>query len=119
MSRINVSSKTMSDGNKVRVVTKIKGEYDIIYQRINHIFKDRVSVLSGRGKAYTVKLSDKLIYSDINIEVGDIAEIKTFDDGWLVTNIIKQEKEPVLTPEEEERELEKQLMEIKEMYGEY
>lgn len=119
MSRVNVSSKTMPDGSKAKIITETYGDYDIIYQTIKRIFNTSVTVISGTGKLYNVRLSDKVIYES-NIEVGDTAEIKTFDNGWLVTNIIKQEKEPELTPEEEQKEIEKQLKEIKDLqYGEY
>ena len=119
MSRVTVSSKTMPDGSKAKIITEAKGDYDIIYQTIKRIFNTSVTVISGTGKLYNVRLSDRVIYEN-NIEIGDTAEIKTFDNGWLVTNIIKQEKEPEQTPEEEQKEIEKQLKELKDLqYGEY
>jgi len=119
MSRVTVSSKTMPDGSKAKIITETYGDYDIIYQTITRVFSQSVTVISGTGKLYNVKLSDRVIYEN-NIEVGDTAEIKTFDNSWLVTNIIKQEKEPEQTPEEEQKEIEKQLKEIKDLqYGEY
>ena len=119
MSRVTVSSKTMPDGSKAKVITETYGDYDIIYQTIKRIFNTSVTVISGTGKLYNVRLSDRVIYEN-NIEIGDTAEIKTFDNGWLVTNIIKQEKEPEQTPEEEQKEIEKQLKELKDLqYGEY
>ena len=119
MSRVDVSSKTMPDGSKAKIITETKGDYDIIYQTIKRIFNTSVTVISGTGKLYNVRLSDRVIYEN-NIEIGDTAEIKTFDNGWLVTNIIKQEKEPEQTPEEEQKEIEKQLKELKDLqYGEY
>ena len=118
MSRVTVSSKTMPDGSKAKVITETHGDYDVIYQTITRIFNRSVTVISGTGKYYNVRLSDKVIYEG-NIEVGDTAEIKTFDNGWIVTNIIKQEKEPELTLEEEQKEIEKQLKEIEDLYGGY
>lgn len=118
MSRVSVSSKTMPDGSKAKVITETHGDYDVIYQTITRIFNRSVTVISGTGKYYNVRLSDKVIY-ECNIEVGDTAEIKTFDNGWIVTNIIKQEKEPELTPEEEQKEIEKQLKEIEDLHGVY
>lgn len=119
MSRVTVSSKTMPDGSKAKIITETYGDYDIIYQTIKRIFNTSVTVISGTGKLYNVRLSDRVIYEN-NIEIGDTAEIKTFDNGWLVTNIIKQEKEPEQTPEEEQKEIEKQLKELKDLqYGEY
>lgn len=118
MSRVTVSSKTMPDGTKAKIKTETYGDYDIIYQTIKRVFSQSVTVISGTGKHYNVRLSDRVIYEN-NIEVGDTAEIKTFDNGWLVTNIIKQEKEPELTPEEEQVELEKQIKEFEDLYGGY
>ena len=54
MSRVTVSSKTMPDGSKAKVITETHGDYDVIYQTITRIFNRSVTVISGTGKYYNV-----------------------------------------------------------------
>ena len=133
-------------------------EVNEIYQPISKVGSYAVEVVSGRGNFYKVKLSDRVAMIG-NMEVGDTAVIKTFPDGWLVTDIIKREpKDKYYTEyesedacgfddmlnvlkvrrklliretrrkvweleqqidEEEKKELERQLREMDEIFGDY
>ena len=90
----------------------IKNKVNIIKQPILKVYDDAVRVISNNGKEYNVQLSDKVRLT-MNAETGDTAIIKTFPNGWLVTDIKKQFKEEkTLTKEEECLELKRQEEEL-------
>ena len=133
-------------------------EVNEIYQPISKVGSYAVEVVSGRGNFYNVKLSDRVAMIG-NLEVGDTAVIKTFEEGWLVTDIIKRESKDKYYTEyesedacfsddmvnrlkvrrklliretrrkvweleqeikkEEEKELERQMREFDEIFGDY
>ena len=99
-------------GNKYNVV-----EYneDPITQSIKAVKGNKLTVMSRRLNTYDVVLSAELIGSDI--EVGDTAVIATLKKGWKVIDVIKREKPPVLSAEEEAKERERQLKEFEDMFG--
>lgn len=90
MGRI-VRTKTMKDGNKVKIIQQTNS-VDTIYQKILKVSSTHVQVISGNMKKYMVKLSDK-VKMTMNVQEGDTAIIKTFPNGWLVVDIKKQEPE--------------------------
>ena len=96
-----------NDGNKVK----------IIEQLVRSVQKNYVTVESKKGKLYNVNLSD-IVKMTMNIQVGDMVEIKTFENGWLVTNVIPK-REETLSEEEEKAELERQLKECEDMGYDY
>lgn len=112
-----IKYKTMSDGNKVKIVTNIDGES--FEQKITGVQKDKVWVVSSKGNEYPVMLSDR-VRMTMSVEVDDVAVIKRFKNGWLVFDVIKKEEESVLSEEEEQIELEKQLKELDDIgWGNY
>ena len=109
----------MPDGTKVKVIVD-DGKVETIHQTIRKIGDDRFFVVSGNNKTYSVDLSDKVRLELLDeVLVGDTAVIKTFPNKWLVVDVIAKELEPVLSPEEEKKELERQLKEIEDLYGGY
>lgn len=102
------------NGNKYRVVTY---DEEPITQSIKAVKGNKLTVMSRRLRTYDVVLSAELIGSDI--EVGDTAVIATLKKGWKVIDVIKQEKPPVLSAEEEAKELERQMKEFEDLLGGY
>ena len=95
-----------------------KNKVNTIKQPIIKVYDDLVKVVSKNGNEYNVKLSDK-VRMTMNPETGDTAIIKTFPNGWLVTDIQKTIKEN-LTDEEEYLELKRQEQELVDIgWGEY
>ncbi len=82
-----VKYKTMNDGTKAKIIYNQDGEE--IHQIITKVFKQFVMVKSKKGNEYNVRLSDRVRLM-LNAEVGDTAVIKTFKNGWLVTDLIKK-----------------------------
>lgn len=80
-----IRTKTMLDGNKAKIIVDVDGE--TIHQPITKIGDGLVWVVSSKGNEYKVDLSDKVSMT-MNFNVGDTAVIKTFRNGWLVTDII-------------------------------
>ena len=111
-----IKRKTMEDGVKVKIITNTIGE--TIEQGIVETGEDRVWVKSGNGKTYPVLLSDN-VRMTMEVNVGDIAVIKTFKPDWLVVDIIPAEEEEVLSPEEEEAETQRQIREFEDLLGGY
>lgn len=101
-----------------RINRKTKNEVNVLEQVIIETHKHYVRVISRNGKEYDVNLSD-IVKMTMNVEVGDMAIIKTFPNGWLVTSIRKKYKEPVLSEEEEKKETERQIKEFEELLGGY
>ena len=96
-----------------------KNQVNIIKQNVIHISNDEIMVVSANDKKYPVTLSDRVRLT-MNVEIGDTAIIKTFPTGWLVVDIIKKEVEAVLSPAEDELELQRQQKELDDIgYGNY
>ena len=103
------------------VVTKpriIKKKVNVLEQKIIDVSKNHLKVMSRNGKVYDVNVSDR-VKMLLNPEINDTAIVKTFQNGWLVTDIKKKPKKPVLSDEEEKLETERQIREIEEMWGGY
>ena len=88
---------------------------EIITQVIREVHSNHLLVQSRSGKEYNVKLSD-IVKMTMTPKVGDKAVIKTFQNGWLVTNILKKPvKKEVLSDEELKKQLEKEAEELLDM----
>ena len=74
-------------GMKIKEVV-YNNEVDKIYQPIIEVGKDFVRVVSQNDRKYWVRLSDKVVMT-MNPQKKDWAVIKTFPDGWLVVDLIK------------------------------
>ena len=85
-----IRQETMHDGNKAKIIVDVDGE--TIHQPITQTGDGLVWVVSSKGNEYKVDLSDKVSMT-MNFNVGDTAVIKTFKNGWLVTDIIPAESE--------------------------
>ena len=114
-----IRTKTMRDGTKAKIITDDRKPV-LIYQKIINVNKDYVQVVSKNGKEYWVKLSDK-VKMVMKPEIGDESEIKTFSQGWLVVDLIKDPLEPSSNLELESLKQMKELLELqggsKEMYN--
>ena len=100
---------------KPKVIRKT-GKLNEIKQTILEVHKHYVTVISGNNKTYNVSLSDKVkLLNDIH--KGDTAVIIPYPDKWIVTKIIKKDVEPELSPEEEEKETQRQLEEMEDLYN--
>lgn len=120
MGRI-VKTKTMKDGNKVKIIQQTNS-VNIIRQKILKVGSTHVQVISGNMNKYMVKLSDR-VRMTMSVSEGDTAIIKTFENGWLVVDVEKQSKEldglEQVSDEKNQKDLEKQLKEIEDLYGGY
>ena len=78
-------------------------EVNTIYQKIIEVREKSVKVISKNGKEYFVKLSDKA--KTLSINEMDTAEIKTFKECWLVTDVFPYKEEVDDSDEELQRQL--------------
>lgn len=91
------------------------GKVDTIYQKITEVRESSVKVISKNNKEYFVKLSDKVkIFNTIKEQ--DTAVIKTFNECWLVVDIIPYIKEET---DDSEEELQKQIKQFTILGGGY
>ena len=91
------------------------GKVDTIYQKITEVRESSVKVISKNNKEYFVKLSDKVkIFNTIKEQ--DTAVIKTFNECWLVVDIIPYVKEET---DESEEELQRQIKQFTILGGGY
>lgn len=91
------------------------GKVDTIYQKITEVRESSVKVISKNNKEYFVKLSDKVkIFNTIKEQ--DTAVIKTFNECWLVVDIIPYVKEET---DDSEEELQKQIKQFTILGGGY
>ena len=107
--------KTIKKGNMTMHEIYDDGEPVELEQQIQQVTPTHVKVLSRNLKEYWVKLSD-VVRMTMDPKPMDTAIVKTFENGWLVTDIIPYVEEVSefqklyrksihegLTPEEEER----------------
>lgn len=91
------------------------GKVDTIYQKITEVRESSVKVISKNNKEYFVKLSDKVkIFNTIKEQ--DTAVIKTFNECWLVVDIIPYVKEET---DDSEEELQRQIKQFTILGGGY
>lgn len=91
------------------------GKVETIYQKITEVRESSVKVISKNNKEYFVKLSDKVKIFN-TIKEHDTAVIKTFNECWLVVDIIPYVKEEI---DESEEELQRQIKEFTILGGGY
>ena len=99
-----------------RIVRNNPNKVNTLEQTIVEVRNNYVKVASRKGNTYDVNLSDKVKLLR-SIDKGDTAIVKTFPNGWLVTDIIKKEKE--FASKEEMEEYERYLEDIEEIIGGY
>ena len=81
-------------------------ENEELLQGITEVHPTHVTVMSRRGNAYDVRMSDEV--KAMSPEPGDAAIIKTHPEGWTVTDIIRK----VETPRKSQAEQRKSIMDL-------
>lgn len=95
------------------IIHEKKGE--TIEQKVTEVHKDHILVTGISGKTYRPQVSSKIKLE--LVKPNDTAIIDV--DTWKVIEILKKEKPPVLTEEEEDEELQRQLDELMDMGYDY
>ena len=63
-------------------------ENEELLQGITEVHSTHVTVMSNKGNAYDVKMSDEV--KAMSPKPGDTAILKTHPEGWIVTDIIRK-----------------------------
>lgn len=104
------------------IITKpkiIKNQVKTIKQTIIKVDNDKVIVESSNSKQYPVSLSD-YVRLTLDVNVGDIAIIKTFKNNWIVVDVVKKIVEPLLDGIDGQIETERQEKELEDIgWGAY